>query len=74
MNRRIAVVSAVLLVLIAAVIAQVALAGGSGARAGANGERLSGPWYSPQERQALVEYAIASFAQKRAILAGAGTP
>ena len=74
MNRRIAVVIAFLLVLVAAVIAQVALAGGSGASTEANGERLSGPWYSPQERQALVVYANASFARKQAILAGVGTP
>ena len=73
MNRRIRVVIAVLLSLVAAVIAQVAFAGGGNASAFPNGDRLAGPWYSPQERQALVVYANAAYAQKRAILAGEAT-
>jgi TolB protein len=67
MYRRITLSLAVVLALIAVVVAQAAFAGG-GAVAG----RLAGPWYTPQERQALIEYANASFAQKRT-LAGATT-
>lgn len=75
MNRRIAVVIAVSLALVVAVVAQVTLAGrGGSAGQSMVGLRLAGPWYTPQERQALIEYASTSFAQKRAILAGAGTP
>jgi hypothetical protein len=32
---------------------------------------LAGPWYTPQELKALIAYSNASFAQKKAILAGA---
>ena len=32
--------------------------------------RLAGPWYTPQELKALIAYANASTAQKRALLAG----
>jgi TolB protein len=32
---------------------------------------LAGPWYTPQELKALIDYTKASFAQKKAILAGA---
>ena len=32
---------------------------------------LAGPWYTPQELKALVAYSNASFAQKKALLAGA---
>ena len=34
---------------------------------------LAGPQYTPQELQALIAYSNASFAQKRAILAGGGS-
>lgn len=30
----------------------------------------AGPWYTPAERQALIAYSNASFAEKQAILAG----
>jgi len=33
--------------------------------------RLAGPWYTPQELNALIAYSHASFAEKQALLAGA---
>lgn len=33
---------------------------------------LAGPWYTPQELRALTAYSNASFAQKKALLAGKG--
>jgi hypothetical protein len=74
MNRRITRGVTALAGLLVAIVCQLALAGNAaGIRTGVE-ELRAGPWYTPQERQALIAYANASFAERRRILAGAGTP
>jgi Tol biopolymer transport system component len=60
---------------LALLLVSVAVASASPVGAAGRGQStttpLAGPWYTPQELKALIAYSKASFAQKKAILAGA---
>jgi len=53
-----------------ALIAAVTLCSAARAGGAEPAQRPAGPWYTPQELKALIVYANASTAQKRALLAG----
>jgi hypothetical protein len=63
---------------LALLLASVAVASASPVGAAGRGQStrtpLAGPWYTPQELKALIAYSNASFAQKKAMLAGSTAP
>ena len=63
---------------LALVLVSVAVASASPVGADGRGQStttpLAGPWYTPQELKALIAYSNASFAQKKAMLAGSTAP
>ena len=63
-------VAVAVVLLVSVAVASASVVGAVG-RAQSSTTPLAGPWYTPQQLRALIAYSNASFAQKKAILAGA---